>query len=1021
MRRLSRALLHPLWIAGVVAYGIGCGGGDGTPGTGPGVEPGDSGSDACDPTKQACGECKQDTDCPAGAICEAASHKCAPGCTTAHGCQAGKDCCDGACVDLQADGKHCGACTTSCAGAAHGTGACKAGKCSIACDKGFEDCNGNASDGCETGTSDDPKHCGGCSNVCSNLNISTLSCAAGKCTGSCNAGFDDCDGDKLKNGCETAVDSDPKNCGGCGNTCSGKHVVGGACTKGKCTGSCEQGWGDCNGSKETDGCETHLDADPSNCGSCSIACSSNHVPTPACTAGVCSGACASGWSDCDGNLLTNGCELQTEADPNNCGGCGLKCSSNHLASVACSAGTCNGACAAGYNDCNGNKQTDGCESQTQADPFNCGACGNVCSTLHVAASCQAGLCNGACEWGWSDCDGNKQSNGCETATGSDPSNCGACGMVCSSSHVAAACVANVCAGACEAGWSDCNGNKQSDGCEVLVASDVWNCGSCGHVCSSNHVAPACASGVCSGTCDSGWVNCDGNLGSNGCEVFPATDPVNCGSCGVLCSANHVTQVCSSGACAGTCYAGYANCDGNLQSNGCETSIGTDPSNCGSCGLACSSNHIFANCSAGLCNGACVTGFADCNGNKQVDGCETDIYTDPNTCGGCGTVCSSNHIGVSCWTGSCNGTCAAGWADCNSNKQSDGCETDILTDPTDCGACGKVCSANHVTPSCGNGVCDGACTAPWQDCDGNKQTNGCEINLQSDTQHCGTCTTVCSTNHVTALCTNGVCAGTCSAGWQDCDGNKQANGCEINTATDVNNCGTCGNACGSGQKCISGACQTCNTSVLVLGDANATPNQALVTALNASGLTATLVSGGLTTYSNSPAAANYGAIIIPVGSSWGTDMPLSGQTAIVNANNAGTTGVVFTAWGDYNATTTIWATLKQLVIWHYTGSVGAGTRTYNLTSAGHPVWTGLPNSFVTVSMSHSTGYVQNGGVSIASMVTPAQPAVVVKDGTGRIVEFTHAAHSGLTGGAPWSTDTNLSTLMANAAKWVAKCY
>lgn len=38
--------------------------------------------------------------------------------------------------------------------------------------------------------------------------------------------------------------------------------------------------------------------------------------------------------------------------------------------------------------------------------------------------------------------------------------------------------------------------------------------------------------------------------------------------------------------------------------------------------ACSTNHLQLACSAGSCNGTCATGFNDCDGNKQANGCET---------------------------------------------------------------------------------------------------------------------------------------------------------------------------------------------------------------------------------------------------------------------------------------------------------------------------------------------------------------------------------------------------------------
>lgn len=46
-----------------------------------------------------------------------------------------------------------------------------------------------------------------------------------------------------------------------------------------------------------------------NCGGCAIACSTNHI-APTCTAGACDGVCAAGYSDCDGDKRTNGCETK---------------------------------------------------------------------------------------------------------------------------------------------------------------------------------------------------------------------------------------------------------------------------------------------------------------------------------------------------------------------------------------------------------------------------------------------------------------------------------------------------------------------------------------------------------------------------------------------------------------------------------------------------------------------------------------------------------------------------------------
>jgi hypothetical protein len=49
------------------------------------------------------------------------------------------------------------------------------------------------------------------------------------------------------------------------------------------------------------------------------------------------------------------------------------------------------------------------------------------------------------------------------------------------------------------------------------------------------------------------------------------------------------------------------------------------------------------------------------------------------------------------------TCSADTADCNLDPI-DGCEVDLLTDPTHCGACGNACAAGVGAPTCSNARC-----------------------------------------------------------------------------------------------------------------------------------------------------------------------------------------------------------------------------------------------------------------------------------------------------------------------------
>jgi hypothetical protein len=58
---------------------------------------------------------------------------------------------------------------------------------------------------------------------------------------------------------------------------------------------------------------------------------------------------------------------------------------------------------------------------------------------------------------------------------------------------------------------------------------------------SSHV---CAEGACAGPCDPGWADCDGDLAANGCEADLASAS-SCGACGVRCAEG---QACARGAC-----------------------------------------------------------------------------------------------------------------------------------------------------------------------------------------------------------------------------------------------------------------------------------------------------------------------------------------------------------------------------------------------------------------------------------------------------------------------------------------
>lgn len=319
------------------------------------------------------------------------------------------------------------------------------------CAEGTADCDDFP--GCETMTSADDENCGACGVVCG----AGESCVDGACDSLCDEGSADCDGDPST--CEP-LDTDA-NCGACGNAC-GEFSE---CTDGACVPrECPVGFDDCD-DDASNGCETELST-AMNCGACGRVCDIPNA-VPMCVGGDCALAeCAEGFENCDGDV-SNGCEVETSSDVNNCGGCGVACSMDGAMS-SCVAGACEVTCVAGNADCDMDV-TNGCEaSLTSVD--DCGACGVTCEHPAAVSSCMTGTCAlTVCLDGAGNCDGN-DANGCESTLGSDMNNCGACGVSCAITGTVTACSAGACmATGCLPGFEDRDGDD-ANGCEFRCLS-----------------------------------------------------------------------------------------------------------------------------------------------------------------------------------------------------------------------------------------------------------------------------------------------------------------------------------------------------------------------------------------------------------------------------------------------------------------------------------------------------------------------------------------------------------------------
>jgi hypothetical protein len=310
------------------------------------------------------------------------------------------------------------------------------------------------------------------------------------------------------------------------------------------------------------------------------------------------------------------------------------------------------------------------------------------------------------------------------------------------------------------------------------------------------------------TCEEGKRDCK-NGAADGCETDVKGDVNNCGGCGIVCPAPAGGDAaCVDGKCAiSACAKGKLDCNSSM-ADGCETDGARDLNNCGTCGKTCAGGENgAAACQGGKCTLVCNAGYLDCDGNPD-NGCETNGSADINHCGNCGNVCpSSPSLNAACAAGTCITTsCNAPQRTCKAGPI-DGCEVNTSNDLSHCGACGKKCpTPANATPACVASNCAiGMCSGGFADCD-KALGNGCEIDLTSDTNHCGDCGKVCTYTNAAPKCTNRVCSmGACNPDYADCN-KLDSDGCEINIKTDAKNCGMCGKTCAAGEICAGGTCQ-----------------------------------------------------------------------------------------------------------------------------------------------------------------------------------------------------------------------
>ena len=500
-------------------------------------------------------------------------------------CNGMDDDCDGSTdedFEFETDMLNCGVCGRECpVDPANAGSSCAMGECQLDCDTGYDDCDAILSTGCESNL-DDPATCGDCMNPCRE---STPICDAGFCEAACT--------ETQCSGACVDTDSSVANCGSCGFTCTAPDAAVPVCTGATCSFRCDVDRFNCDGLM-ANGCESRR-RELDHCGACGTRCGFPRA-VASCVTGTCElVGCESGRGDCD-LVSANGCETNLQSDVLNCGTCDRACPYRESNSTAtCTEGTCGLVCDDGRRDCDGDP-TNGCEVSLSANS-DCGACGNACGSATP-------VCEGNSTSGWScvsDCAMTECGAECVDLTRS-VDHCGACGRSCGTpAHGMPLCSASECQVICDAGFADCNGSYL-DGCETPLGT-TSACSTCAACVAPPNATATCADFTCGlGSCAPGYRDCNMSAG-DGCETS-ITTPSNCGSCGTVCGVVPHASVrsCTGASCTiDTCDAGWNDCDGSYDS-GCESNRLTDKNNCGGCGIRCTGGGSNK-CCDGVC-GSC---------------------------------------------------------------------------------------------------------------------------------------------------------------------------------------------------------------------------------------------------------------------------------------------------------------------------------------------------------------------------------------------------------------------------------
>jgi hypothetical protein len=647
--------------------------------------------------------------------------------------------------------------------------------------------------------------------------------------------------DMIDNDCNGRVDDVPSrtvgteaSCGACGNTCPKPANTLAACTIVGCVAPCAQGYVD-------------LDRDPVNGCECKVGIE----------------ICDKVDNNCNG-VIDDGITEKVDATSTLgvCAGGYKVCRNGEMVEERAARLPTPEVCDGLDNDCNGKVDE---LFDLKYDPRNCGGCGINCG---IDGKCDSGRCVGGTTPTLppppppSGGGGAVQIGICPLASGgttcvdllSDPAHCGGCGTVCGQGMFCGlgSCVpldklpagtlpppvirpecplpppptsggGDAGVGGCPLAMPDiCKGSGDSLYCTNLLFDNA-SCGACGVPCPAGSL---CREGRCAAadsggstepapapSCREPFKFCSDPFGGIYCTDL-LRDPRNCGGCGTLCREG---TFCSQGQCItgevpppSACPPPSTGCPGLGDEIRC-TDTYRDSANCGMCGNRCAEGTY---CRDGRCvDGVpppptCYAPLATCKTPEGWGFC-ADIFRDPGHCGGCDIRCPE---GTYCGDGKClEGApppppCEQPRMLCESPRGGLFC-TDVLYDPTNCGACKNVCPADSY---CKEGVCVSGtpppptCGTPMLACRRYDGSISC-IDPMFDQLHCGGCDRPCSPD---TRCMDGQCQAPpppmCPPEYLVCKDPMGYLRC-TDPRIDQNHCGGCDNPCSAGTYCADGRC------------------------------------------------------------------------------------------------------------------------------------------------------------------------------------------------------------------------